>query len=71
MYYAVERRGPHFLCTYRTPTYVLSSLRLHSCLIRRLLHFLYEASPLPFQHLQFYNGTQRRTHSDVVHFDTL
>ena len=36
-----------------------------------LVHYLHDAPPLPFQSLQFYNGTQRRTHSDVVHFDTL
>ena len=36
-----------------------------------LLHFIHGRPPLPFQSLQFYNGTQRRTHSDVVHFDTL
>ena len=70
--YVLRCRAPGSALSLHVPySYVLSSLRLHSCLIRRLLHFLYEASPLPFQHLQFYNGTQRRTHSDVVHFDTL
>eukprot|EP00966_Prymnesium_polylepis_P108266 2506117-Prymnesium_polylepis.1 len=36
-----------------------------------LLHFIMGHKPLPFQTLNFAYGTERRTHSDVVHFDTL
>ena len=36
-----------------------------------LLQYIYGAVPLPFQSLSFTQGTERKTHSDVVHFDTL
>ena len=37
----------------------------------RVLHFIHGNPARPFQTLSFFNGTERHTHSDVVHFDTL
>lgn len=36
-----------------------------------LMQYIHGTRPLPFQTLAFRNGTERRTHSDVLHFDTL
>lgn len=38
--------------------------------VRRLLNFAYGRRPIPFQTLNFTVGTQQRTHSDTIHFDS-
>lgn len=35
------------------------------------LRFLYRREPIPFQTLNFNVGTQQRTHSDTIHFDSI
>lgn len=35
-----------------------------------VLHLLYQRAPIPFQTLNFEVGTQQRTHSDTIHFQT-
>jgi hypothetical protein len=36
-----------------------------------VLRVLYGREPLPFQTLNFLNGTEQRTHSDVIHFSSM
>lgn len=38
--------------------------------VMKLLEFAYGRRPLPFQTLNFTVGTQQRTHSDTIHFDS-
>ncbi|HVD99720.1 MAG TPA: phytanoyl-CoA dioxygenase family protein [Cytophagaceae bacterium] len=37
----------------------------------KILEFLYEREPIPFQTLNFKVGTQQRAHSDTIHFSSL
>jgi len=37
----------------------------------RLLELLYRRKPIPFQTLNFVEGTQQRTHSDMIHFSSI
>lgn len=39
--------------------------------VLRVLRMLYGREPYPFQTLNFLNGTEQRTHSDVIHFSSL
>ena len=39
--------------------------------VMEILRHLYKREPFPFQTLNFRVGSQQRTHSDVIHFDTL
>jgi hypothetical protein len=39
--------------------------------VMRVLESLYGRRPIPFQTLNFARGTQQRTHSDLVHFNSL
>lgn len=39
--------------------------------VKRTLRTLYGRRPIPFQTLNFRRGTEQRTHSDVVHFDSM
>ena len=39
--------------------------------VLEILRALYGREPLPFQTLNFRVGSQQRTHSDIIHFDTL
>lgn len=42
-----------------------------SALVRRTLRTLYGRRPIPFQTLNFRRGTEQRTHSDMVHFNSM
>ena len=39
--------------------------------ILELLRILYRREPIPFQTLNFRVGSQQRTHSDIIHFDSI
>lgn len=39
--------------------------------ILKLLKVLYQRDPIPFQTLNFYKGTEQKTHSDTVHFHSI
>ena len=39
--------------------------------ILKLLEILYGRKPIPFQSLNFRVGSQQRTHSDIIHFDSI
>ncbi len=39
--------------------------------IKRTLQTLYRCRPIPFQTLNFSRGTEQRTHSDMVHFNSM
>jgi len=39
--------------------------------ILKLLHIIYNRAPVPFQTLNFINGTEQATHSDFIHFNTI
>lgn len=39
--------------------------------VLKILEFLYEREPIPFQTLNFKVGTQQRAHSDTIHFSSL
>jgi hypothetical protein len=39
--------------------------------ILELLRVLYRREPIPFQTLNFRVGSQQRTHSDIIHFDSI
>jgi ectoine hydroxylase-related dioxygenase (phytanoyl-CoA dioxygenase family) len=39
--------------------------------ILELLEILYGRKPIPFQSLNFRVGSQQRTHSDIIHFDSI
>jgi ectoine hydroxylase-related dioxygenase (phytanoyl-CoA dioxygenase family) len=39
--------------------------------ILELLRILYGREPIPFQSLNFRVGSQQRTHSDIIHFDSI
>jgi hypothetical protein len=39
--------------------------------ILELLRILYRREPVPFQTLNFRVGSQQRTHSDIIHFDSI
>lgn len=39
--------------------------------VLELLRILYRREPIPFQTLNFRVGSQQRTHSDVIHFDSI
>ncbi len=39
--------------------------------VKRTLQALYRRRPIPFQTLNFHRGTEQRTHSDMVHFDSM
>lgn len=39
--------------------------------VLEILQFLYQRRPIPFQTLNFRVGSQQRTHSDTIHFDSI
>lgn len=39
--------------------------------VLELLRILYRREPIPFQTLNFRVGSQQRTHSDIIHFDSI
>ncbi|HYC59076.1 MAG TPA: phytanoyl-CoA dioxygenase family protein [Thermoanaerobaculia bacterium] len=39
--------------------------------ILEILRILYQREPIPFQTLNFRVGSQQRTHSDIIHFDSI
>jgi ectoine hydroxylase-related dioxygenase (phytanoyl-CoA dioxygenase family) len=39
-----------------------------NCKIMNILHNLYNRKAIPFQTLNFYNGTEQKLHSDQIHF---
>jgi Phytanoyl-CoA dioxygenase (PhyH) len=49
---------------------VVRAIAAHPAVLR-VLRMLYGREPLPFQTLNFLNGTEQRTHSDTIHFSSL
>jgi hypothetical protein len=46
------------------------AIATHSAVLH-VLKMLYGREPIPFQTLNFLNGTEQRTHSDTIHFSSL
>jgi hypothetical protein len=49
---------------------VVRAIAVHPAVLR-VLRMLYGREPVPFQTLNFLNGTEQRTHSDTIHFSSL